>query len=301
LFHNSLITIFSVPKPFNNSTADIQINAIQSWQRLEPTPEIILCGDDPSVIEVAREQGVNSMTSLKYSSLGTPLLNSVFSKVHAVARYPILCYLNTDIIFFQDLVESVQKIHLSRYLAVGQRTDLDLVGTWDFSVPNWQTELQALSKTNGKLHSIFGIDYFIFTANSGLHILPPFIVGRPRWDNWFIFNARKNGVPVVDITGVNSVIHQNHDYAHIPDWKGQGWSGPETDHNSQLYNQLIGAYVHHCNIQDATHILTPQRLQPAISKNYLFNRLQTTAMYKPILRPFAKLIKDLYIKKDSLS
>ena len=293
-----MLTIFSVPKPFTGSTADLQRNAIQSWQRLEPKPEIILCGDDPSIESEATVLGVKSLGNLAFSPYGTPLLNSVFSKGHEIAIFPILCYANADIIFFQDLVDAVRRIHFDQYLAVGQRTDLDLTHGLDFSHSNWALDLRTEVQEKGHLHSIFGIDYFIFTADSGLHKLPPFAVGRPRWDNWFIFNARKNGIPVVDITRVCQVVHQNHDYAHIPHWKGQGWSGPETDHNTQLYYQLIGDYIHHCNIQDATHLLTAQRLLTAISKNYLFNRLQTTAMFKPTLRPLAKLIRDFYKNKE---
>jgi hypothetical protein len=61
-----MLTIFTIPKPFRGHIEVIQRNAIESWLRLRPQCEIILCGDDPGVAEAASE----------YSSTFNKLLNT---------------------------------------------------------------------------------------------------------------------------------------------------------------------------------------------------------------------------------
>jgi len=293
-----MLTIFSIPKPFTGLAAVQQRNAIQSWLHLTPECQIILCGSDPSVVAAASELGVESMPEIRSNEFGTPFLDSVFSQAFARARFPLLCYVNSDIILMDSFTEAIARIKLDKFLAVGQRTDLDLTELIDFEDPFWHSKLLELSAAKGELHSSFGIDYFVFTRNSNLQNLPPFLVGRPRWDNWFIYNARKLKTPIVDLTPVCQVIHQNHNYAHIPQWKGKFWSGPETEQNSELYKELVGDTDHHCNTKDATHVLTKTRLKPALARGYLYQRLQTSALLHPFLRPLAKLVKAFYLNKQ---
>jgi hypothetical protein len=40
------MTIFAIPKPFIGQIGVIQKNAIASWTKLSPRPEIILFGDE---------------------------------------------------------------------------------------------------------------------------------------------------------------------------------------------------------------------------------------------------------------
>jgi len=61
---NWKFTIVSVPFPFKGADGVRQRSAIQSWLHLEPTPEIILMGDDEGVPEYAQEHGSVSYTHL---------------------------------------------------------------------------------------------------------------------------------------------------------------------------------------------------------------------------------------------
>src|SRR6266853_4649960 len=47
-----VLTIFASAKPFHGHTGVIQRNAIASWTRLRPRPEIILFGNEPGVAEI---------------------------------------------------------------------------------------------------------------------------------------------------------------------------------------------------------------------------------------------------------
>src|SRR5437899_1115103 len=71
-----------------------------------------------------------------------------------------------------------------------------------------------------QVHPSWGIDYFVFTRGL-LDPVPPFAVGRPSFDNWFIYRARSRRAPVIDATPAVLAVHQNHDYSYHPN----GWRG----------------------------------------------------------------------------
>lgn len=295
-----MITIFTIPKPFVGVTGIQQRNAIESWKRLEPKCEIILCGNDPTIGLEAVSLGVGSLTNVETNEYGTPFLDFIFEQIISIARFPILCYINSDIILLDQITKIVQRIKFHRFLAVGQRTNLDLNSPIEFSNHAWHADLKKLAAERGELAQAHWIDYFIFTSNSGLQKIPHFLVGRPRWDNWFIYNALQKRVPVVDITQVCVALHQNHEYSHIPEWKGKSWAGPEANYNEALYLKLVGSKKF-LSIQDASYVLTPDKIKSAFRRNDLYHHLQTEAVLYPFLRPIAKLATDMYELKQKHS
>ena len=66
--------------------------------------------------------------------------------------------------------------------------------------------------------------------------MPPFIIGRPGWDNWMIYHCRMNDIDVIDATSSITAVHQNHDYLHVPSGTGHSYDGPEADQNRSLIN-----------------------------------------------------------------
>jgi hypothetical protein len=82
------------------------------------------------------------------------------------------------------------------------------------------------------MHSRGGSDYFIFPRSCFTEI-PDFAIGRAGWDNWMIYEARRRGWPCVDATPSIQIIHQDHDYSHLP--QGQAhYRLPETFENIRL-------------------------------------------------------------------
>ena len=74
-----MLTIFTVPKPFDGHIGIIQRNAIQSWRCLRPACEVILCGDEPGTAETAAALGTDRIPAVDRNEFGTPLLSSVFA------------------------------------------------------------------------------------------------------------------------------------------------------------------------------------------------------------------------------
>jgi hypothetical protein len=247
-----VITLFSIPKPFRGHIATIQRNAIQSWARLNFDCEIFVCGDEIGTEETAKEFNLKFLPDVARNQYGTPLIDSVFEQVKRTAHNSLLCYVNADIILPGSFMPAVQSIGFQKFLMVGQRWDLDVSEPIRYETVRWEDDLKKLVCQRGCLHPATGIDYFVFPRSVNWS-LPPFAVGRPGWDNWFICRARELGLPVIDATRVVTAIHQNHDYAHVKFATDETTEGPEAIRN----RDLVGDWGRMFTIRDATHFLEP--------------------------------------------
>lgn len=241
------ITFFSTPKPFTKShTNIIQRNAIQSWLRAGDDVEVLLIGEEEGLAEVAAEYGVRHLPNVARNEFGTPLISSIFQIAREASESEFMVYVNTDIILPPNFQEVVQQVadQVDDFLAVGHRWDFDLREKLDFS-ENWAESLQKDARKRGKLRGAFAIDYFIFPHRLYAHI-PNFAIGRTSWDNWMIYHAREQGLPVIVLSSALMVIHQNHGFGHVPGGKNQ--SG-EAEKNLQLAGGRRNIYY----LLDATH------------------------------------------------
>jgi hypothetical protein len=261
-----MISLFTIPRSFTGSTGVRQRNAIGTWLRAIPDVEVMLLGDDPGVSDVALELGVRHLPDVRRNDFGTPFLDSAFALAQQHATHDLLGYINTDILLMDDFVAALKRTASDRALIFGRRTDLDVESLLDLG-DGWQQRLAALARREGTLMHPYGSDYFIFRKDTGLCELPPFVVGRPGWDNWFIARALQLGMPVIDITASCVAVHQNHGYGHVPAARGKAWEGPEGDRN---YDLAGGMYA---SILDATHRLTARGIVKNTKARRLFLRV----------------------------
>ena len=283
-----MLTIFTIPKAFAGHIGAIQKNAIQSWVKLEPTCQVVLFGDEPGTKAVAEQMGTEFLPDIARNEYGTPLLNSAFEMVEKVARHPLLCYVNADIMLMSNFVMSVRRVSglRCRFLMVGQRWDVDLKTLWDFSEDGWENRLQEYVSRFGTLHPPAGSDYFVYPRGV-IASMPSFAVGRLGLDNWLIYHARKMDVPVIDATRVVTVIHQNHDYSHIRHRTGDASQGLEADRNIELAGASCSF-----TLLDASHLLTHTELLPAQNQVPVMRRLRRMAALIPIARSIARRIRN---------
>jgi len=214
----TFLTVFTAPKPFTDPhIATIQRNAIRSWVELGDQVEVFLVGDEAGIGEIAAEYGLRHLNGVACNENGTPLVSSIFSLARCASQSPVLVYVNADIILLPDLVIAARDVsnQAERFLVIGQRWDMEINHPIDFS-SGWQNRLNEGVATSSRLHSPAGSDYFIFPRLVFTEI-PDFAIGRAGWDNWMIFHAREQGWQVIDATPSIRVIHQNHDYSHLPD------------------------------------------------------------------------------------
>lgn len=257
---NNRITIITIPKPFDGCAAISQRNAISSWQSLQPMPDIILFGDDKGVADIASEFGITHVAKIDKNDCGTPLINDVFSKARTLSKTESIAFVNTDIILFQDFIDSIAivKDQVSQdYIIIGQRWDIAFNGHLSTQETGWQNQFLEYAHKHARLHAPTGKDYFVFNVFSdALRSMPPFAIGRGHFDNWIVFDALLNEIMVIDATDSITAIHQDHDYDHI-----QGESSSLLERPECLTNRLLAGYgAWHGHISDAIWKLTSSGL-----------------------------------------
>ena len=258
----SLITLFSAPKPFTNPhIALIQRNAIQSWTLL-PDVEVILLGEETGLAEAARDLGVKHISKVKCNESGTPLISSMFQLTRENSQGDLLCIVNADMILMPDFLEAARTSQRLRekFVLLSQRWDMDVTQPIEFS-EGWEKHLRSTVHRQGSLHRPAGSDFFLFPQSCYAKI-PDFTIGRAGWDNWMIYKARKEKWAVIDCTPSVMIVHQNHDYSHLPGGKPH-YEHPDTNENIRLAG---GEANIRYTILDATHQLAGGKLvRPRLS------------------------------------
>ncbi len=251
------ITVATSPKPFTDPLIRrIQRNALRNWKALGL--EVLVFGDEDGAAEAARELGVTHIPQVARNRWGTPLLADILEQTRRLGRGRWLMLANADILFTPGLLQAVEALENARAfpcLVTGRRWDLDLEQDLHFQEPDWPRWLEEQVRQRARLN-LTGMDYFLFPRELPLR-MPPLAIGRSGWDNWMIYNARRQGWKVVDATPDILVVHQNHHYRHLP-----GGQPPyrleETRHNIRL----AGGEDKMFTLWEATHLLRQGRLEP---------------------------------------
>ena len=151
-----------------------------------------------------------------------------------------------------------------------------------------------MSKIKSKKGSPAAIDYFVFRKNS-LKKIPDFVVGRPGYDNWLIWYARRNFIPVVDISEEVIVIHQSHHYnfhnlKNNPKIFDRNKIPLEEDGKKNM--KLHGDKV--LNLLDADFSIVNDRIEKKTSKEYVYRNLGKLSIIFPEFSFFLNIYAKLY-------
>lgn len=273
-----MITFFTVPKPFAGHTDVIQRNAIGSWVASVPGAQVLLCGSELGTADVARDMGLEHLPELERSPFGAPLLSSAFGHAHHRAKHDTLCFVNADIMFRGDVNRAVGLP--PPFLVIGESLDVDLREPFRYDDRGSQGRLPPDAASRGPL----AIDWFFF--NRGLFAkVPPFAIGRARFDNWLIWRARSGGARVIDATELIGALHQRHDYGHLAGGRREAYRGADARRNEALAGWWRYLYLH--SILDADWTLTAHGLQ-ARPRTFTFWRqlhIRLSAMRAEIFPP----------------
>ena len=248
----------------------IQRNAIQSWTLL-PDVEVILLGEETGLAEAAHELDARHISEVKCNSNGTPLISSMFQLARENNNSDLLCIINADMILMPDFVEAAHKSRMLRdkFVLLSQRWDLDVTQPLEFA-EGWQDRLRFTIHRQGSLHRPAGSDFFLFPQSCYTDI-PNFTIGRAGWDNWMIYKARKEKWSVIDCTPSVMIVHQNHDYSHLPGGKPH-YEHPDTNENIRLAGGQANIRY---TILDATHRLVDGTLvRPKMTSQRFTRKLE---------------------------
>jgi hypothetical protein len=274
-----MITIFTTPKPFRGHSAIIQRNAIRSWTLLEPKPQVIIFGDEEGIAEISADLKLIHVADVERTEHGTPLISAMFREAQKRSVNPLMCFINADIMLTSSFVSALRHASAAKpeFVMTGRRTLVDIDKPWDFDGPHWERAIIEFAASSGVLDNWVAMDYFAFPR--GLYRdIPPFAVGRARWDNWMIYSAIRKGIPVIDATEDILAIHQNHDYSHLAGGLKDCFVSPDGERNQQLYGlqTCIGT-------ADATYLLRGGRLRRPFGRATFSRRLETLPVFKPAL------------------
>jgi len=253
-----MITFFTTPKPFLGHIGIIQRNAIESWKHIHPEAEVILFGNDEGAADAARELRIRHVPDVKRNEHGTKYLSPIFDGAQDLASHNSLCYVNCDIILLADFRIAIERATGlgGKFLMAGRRWDTNITEPIDFSAADWETTVRNKAVQANHQRPPQWIDYFVFSRGLYYKKTPPFVIGRPGWDNWLVWHARKSGACVMDLTAAVQAVHQNHDYSYHPDGEAGVWQGEEAKINYALLNGKRFA-----TLENATHRLTPNGVQ----------------------------------------
>jgi len=257
-----MITIFSIPKPFNEKYTNIQLNAIESWIKECPNCEIILAGDEKGTEEVCKKYKLKHLPKIKRNEFGTPMLDSLLYEVTKMAKYDILAFINADIILVGDLEKVIKKIsdEFPSFLAVAQRYDSHIKNRIT-DKPDWrQRALKHKGLLRGERKKRWGVasltaggmDLFIW--RKGLYdSVPPFAIGRLYYDGWLVYQAFIKKIPIIDITKALAIIHQPHP---ILNW--------ENEKIKQEKNKNRELCIDKKHIRDASYTFINEEIKPIL-------------------------------------
>jgi hypothetical protein len=254
----SKIVIITAPKPFVDSHITIiQTNAIRSWKALGKDVEIFMMGDEEGMKEICEEYQLRYFPEVESNEKGIPYIGAMFELAKQNTNAEIITFVNADILLFSDFVNASKIVNnqLSEYLIVGQRWDYQEESLVSTDIDRWEEDYQKKVKTNGQLHQPSGSDYFIFPRHL-YNQTPNFTVGRAGWDNWMIYHAVTSPWPAIDASNQIMIVHQNHDYAHLPGGKTH-YGLAETSRNQSLGGGKKNMY----NLLDVNKFLTENRIK----------------------------------------
>ncbi|MBW8012571.1 MAG: hypothetical protein FVQ83_15255 [Chloroflexi bacterium] len=265
-----LVTIFTAPKPFTNPhIALIQRNAIRSWVELGDSVEVFLVGEEDGMEQAAADYGVRHLTGVKRNHKGTPHLDSIFSLAREASDSTQMAIVNADIILTPDILEAAQQVadQAKNFLLCGKRWDLNITEELEFNA-SWLPDLRQTVRDTGVRNHI-GMDYFLFPRHIYQEI-PNFVIGRPSWDNWMIYQAYKQGWLAVDATDSVMVVHQKHDYHHL-----EGGKPPYGFEEGNRNIALAGGFSHAFLLIDVPRELKDGRIQKkAFDLRRLLHRIE---------------------------
>ena len=158
-----MITIFTTTKNFTGVYETIQMNALKSWRSISPDIEIIIFGDSIGSQEAAKVIDAQYVPNIKFSPFCTPILSDLFYRADTLAKYPIMTFINADIILPDNFLSVVKLASdtLNKFLMVGYRWDMNVKDSIDFINKSERVKFWDKVQKDSIKHACTGIDYFV--------------------------------------------------------------------------------------------------------------------------------------------
>jgi hypothetical protein len=286
-------TIFTTCKPFQGEAAGFQRKALETWSRLDPSSDVLVIGGEQGVRECCGALGLRHHPNVKRNQWGTPLLDSLFRIAEEASASDVLCYVNADILLTSELPCVLERARtvFDRFLVIGRRWNVETAKIRDYDPSNGEAALVDLARRFGCLEpSHGGVDIFAFPRGFW-RTIPPYLVGRGRWDSGLILEARRMKAPVIDATSALTAVHPAHDYKRPEPTGDASLRTEEMRYNARLLGgpECIFSAVHATHVATRAGFMRNRAMRPA----QLARRLATLPALHPIARPAVPAIRWL--------
>ena len=106
-----MITLFTTTKDFEGVNRTNQLNANRSWLSSSYSPQVVIFGTSKGVEELGTHPNLTYRKQVKVTDTGAPFGDEMFTVINKIAKYPICCYINADIILTNKFFETVRLAH----------------------------------------------------------------------------------------------------------------------------------------------------------------------------------------------
>ena len=180
---------------------------------------------------------VSDVATNKYN---VPILGDMYTKMfQKCPDAQTYTYVNGDILGTTNFVETIEAVQsIGEFLMVGQRTNTQWSEKYDAKHANFSFDTHF---ERGVLFRTDGLDYFTVTKNAiDWNKIPPFVVGRPGYDNWLLDHIYHNPkVALIDASKTISVIHQTDSDGNMAHGGKMVKTSVDKHYNEQLFKGRI--------------------------------------------------------------
>lgn len=211
-----MITLYTTFRSFKHPKyAKIQHDAIASWLRLKPVPQIVALGDDGGTAEVCKRYGFKHIPVIPVSKAGTPYMDTLIQRAEDVAKHDIMLLCCSDIIITQDTIPAARAIKkLKDQFCVCARKKHVQCHKGKVTEVRWATWQAG--------------DYWLHSKGI-FKGMPRFLIGRHLLERW-MYRFLCNKDALIDGTPAITVKHQLHPHDFKPEHG-------ELRYNRKLYDQ----------------------------------------------------------------
>lgn len=285
------ITIYSTLREFDSNKRE----AIQSWCRLGPqVKRIVLVGQLHELqTDVGLLQSVCSATTslsihiedrVDTNFLGRPLFNSLMY-LTLTAETDIAMYVNADIHVLYDLILGLNRVHQTFPSFVAMAARWDVIDTTNLLSTSSVQSLDSVREwviTSGTLHSYGGVDMWAFDTKTPLidSLIPPFVTGRGKYDNWLTHELIRSSRANIDLTEAVTLVHCKHErnasnsarrrlgnkHTRLEKRYKNYWSSLDKKSSFELFTNTYLAYTHGTyRNQQGTALHIPLKMSKCLS------------------------------------
>jgi len=198
-----MITLYSTFKRFTHPRfAKVQTDALLSWQKLDPKPEIIIIGNDPGTAQACRQNGFIHIPEVECSETGTPVCIDFIRQAEKRASNDIMLLCSGDIFITQDTIEAAKAIskQMDEFCVVPRKKFVD--------IENGVPVRDVICGTGTPWATWQGGDYYLHSKGI-FEGMPNFLVGRHYVERWmYRWLCNKNAL--IDGTLAITCLHQKH-------------------------------------------------------------------------------------------